>query len=472
MLAFKSATELVQMLRDRQLNARELFAEYQARARRYNEKLNAIIWLDPHAEANVQKADAGSLLAGLPMTVKESFDVTGAPTTWGIPELRNNIAATDSVVVERMRAAGATVFGKTNVPLNLGDFQSYNVIYGTTNNPWDTGRTPGGSSGGSACALAAGLTALEIGSDIGGSIRNPAHYCGVFGHKPTYRLIPARGHAPPGVLAEPEIAVVGPLARSAADLDLALDVLALPDRLETGLRYDLPRLDGRKLADLKVAIWANDDLAPVSRDVERGVTKVADALRRAGAAVNADARPSFSAADSNATYTDLLYAYLSIAMPDAAFAELKAQTLNVAPNDQRPELAMSRAQTMDHRRWIQMNEAREKLRWAWRNFFDQYDVLIAPIMSTAAFPHDQGPMETRTIDVDGSRRSYFEQVFWAGLPGVAYLPATVIPTGNNAAGLPIGVQIIGPAYGDRITIGVARLLEAEGFVFTPPPAYV
>jgi amidase len=472
MLAFKSATELVQMLRDRQLSARELLTEYRTRADRYNAKLNAIIWSDPSAETTARTADAGSLLAGLPMTVKESFDVTGAPTTWGIPELRNNIASTDSVVVERMRAAGANVFGKTNVPLNLGDFQSYNVIYGTTNNPWDTHRTPGGSSGGSAAALAAGLTALEIGSDIGGSIRNPAHFCGVFGHKPTYRLIPARGHAPPGVLAEPEIAVVGPLARTAADLDLALDVLALPDRLETGLRYDLPRLDGRTLKDLKVALWANDDLAPVSRDVERGVERVADVLRRADASVNADARPAFSAQNSNATYSDLLFAYLSIAVPDPAFAELKAQTLNLAPDDQRPEFAMARAQTMDHRRWIQMNEAREKLRWAWRNFFDQYDVLIAPIMATAAFPHDQGPMGTRTIDVDGSPRPYFEQVFWAGLPGVAYLPATVIPTGNNAAGLPIGVQIIGPAYGDRITIGVARLLEAEGFAFTPPPAYV
>jgi len=471
MIAFKSATELTQMLRDRQISAHELFAEYKARADRFNKKLNAIIWNDPHAEATARSADSSSLLAGLPMTVKESFDVTGAPTTWGIPELRNNIAASDAVVVERMRAAGANVFGKTNVPLNLGDFQSYNVIYGTTNNPWDTGRTPGGSSGGSAAALAAGLTAFEIGSDIGGSIRNPAHFCGVFGHKPTYRLIPARGHAPPGVLAEPEIAVVGPLGRSAADLDLALDLLAKPDRLETGLSYDLPRLDGRKLKDLKVAVWADDDVAPVSRDVERGVQKVADALRRAGASVNADARPAFSAATSHATYQDLLFAYLSISVPDPAFAELKAQTLNLAPDDQRPELAMLRAQTMDHRRWVQQNEAREKLRWAWREFFDRYDVLVAPIMATAAFAHDQSPMESRTVDVDGSPRPYFEQVFWAGLPGVAYLPATVIPTGNNAGGLPIGVQIIGPAYGDRLTIGVARLLEAEGFVFTPPPAY-
>ena len=172
------------------------------------------------------------------------------------------------------------------------------------------------------------------------------------------------------------------------------------------------------LRDLKVAVWANDDLAPVSRDVERGVQKVADALRRAGASVNADARPPFPQPTQPRTYQDLLFAYLSIAVPDPAFAELKAQTLNLAPDDQRPELAMLRAQTMDHRRWVQQNEAREKLRWAWRRFLRRYDVLVAPIMATAAFPHDQGPMGSRTIDVDGSPRPYFEQVFWAGLPGV------------------------------------------------------
>ena len=320
--------------------------------------------------------------------------------------------------------------------------------------------------------LAAGLTALEIGSDIGGSIRNPAHFCGVFGHKPTYRLIPARGHAPPGVLAEPEIAVVGPIARSAADLDLALDVLAKPDRLETGLRYDLPRLGGRRLKDLKVAVWANDDVAPVSRDVR---TRRAESGRRAAPRrhpVNDDARPAFSAALSHATYQDLLFR-VPVDLGSRSGVR-RTESASDEPRARRSSAPNSRC--CAHKRWItgagcSMNEAREKLRWAWRNFFDEYDVLVAPIMATAAFPHDHGPMDSRTIDVDGSPRPYFEQVFWAGLPGVAYLPATVIPTGNNAAGLPIGVQIIGPAYGDRITVGVARLLEAEGFAFTPPPAY-
>ena len=472
MIAFQSATELVAMLRDRQLSAVEMLAEYQARVRRFDDKLNSIIWQEPRVDAIARNATPNSTLAGLPMTVKEAADLAGAPTTWGIPELRRNIAAADSVLVARLRAAGATLFGKTNVPLNLGDFQSYNAIYGTTNNPWDLGRTPGGSSGGSAAALAAGLTGLEMGSDIGGSIRNPAHYCGVFGHKPTYKLIPSRGNAPPGVLAEPEIAVVGPLARSAADLDLALDIVAGPDRIETGIRYDLPRLDGRRPADLKVAVWANDDVAPVSRDCERGVMKVADALRRSGASVNLEARPAFAARDSHNVYMALLASFIGAGFPEPVFNELKAQALNIAPDDQSDTARQTRAQTMDHRGWVQLNNIREHLRWAWRNFFDEYDVVLAPIASTAAFPHDHSPMETRTIAVDGSVRPYFEQLFWAGLPGVAYLPATVIPTGNNAAGLPIGIQIIGPAFGDRITIGVARLLEADGFAFTPPPAYV
>ncbi len=472
MVTFKSATELVAMLRDRQISAAELLAEFRSRVRRFDDKLNSIIWQDPQVDETVRAADPSSPLAGLPMTVKEAYGWVGSPTTWGIPELRNNITDTDSVVVARLRAAGATLFGKSNVPLSLGDFQSYNAIYGTTNNPWDHGRTPGGSSGGSAAALAAGLTGLEMGSDIGGSIRNPAHYCGVFGHKPTYKLVPSRGHAPPGVLTEFDIAVVGPLGRSAADLDLALDIVAGADGIEAAVRYNLPRLDGRGLRDLRVAVWPNDDVAPVSRDCERAVLKVAEELRRAGATVNDEARPAFSSRESNDIYQALLSAALAAGLAEPMFEHLKAQAAKTPRDNQSDDARRVRAQTMDHRSWLALNNMRERLRWTWRTFFDSYDIVLAPIAATAAFPHDHSPLDSRTIDVDGTLRPYFEQVFWAGLPGVAYLPATVIPTGNNAAGLPVGVQIIGPAYGDRLTIGVARLLEAEGFVFTPPPAYV
>jgi len=471
MLAFKSATELVAMLRDKEISPSELFDEYQARVRRFNGSLNAIVWHAKDAAAATRRADVTAPLAGLPMTIKEAYDLTGSPTTWGIPELAGNIARSDAVAVERLRAAGAVIFGKTNVPLNLADHQSYNDIYGTTNNPWDLGRTPGGSSGGSAAALAAGLTALEMGSDIGGSIRVPAHFCGVFGHKPTYGLVPVRGHSPPGALSEPDIAVVGPLARSAADLELALDIVAGPDRLDPGIRYELPRLAGRKLGDFKVAVWANDDVAPVSRDCEAAVRRVAEVFVRAGARVDDRARPDFASGSAWQTYLTLLMSFIGGTSPEPIYAQYAAQAAALTSDDQSPAAQVLRAQTVSHHEWLKMHFARDHMRWAWRHFFDEYDLVLAPVATTVAFAHDHSPQETRTLDVDGAQRSYLEILFWAGLFGVAHLPSTVIPAGLNAAGLPVGVQIVGPAWGDRITIGAARLLEAEGFAFQPPPAY-
>ncbi len=230
-LAFLPATELATRIRERRLGCRDLLDHMLDRVDRFNSTLNAIVVLDSErararadaADAAIARGDIWGPLHGVPMTFKESYDIEGLPTTWGLPELAGNLAERDSTVVRRMRDAGAVVFGKTNVPVLLADWQSYNPVYGTTNNPWDVTRTPGGSSGGSAAALAAGLTGLEAGSDIGASIRNPAHYCGVYGHKPTYGVVPPRGHATPGVLAPADISVVGPLARSAEDLEVALD---------------------------------------------------------------------------------------------------------------------------------------------------------------------------------------------------------------------------------------------------------
>ena len=191
------------------------------------------------ADAALAKGEVWGPLHGVPMTIKESYNVAGLPTTNGRPEMKDNIAERDALAVERLKAAGVVLFGKTNVPINLADFQSYNEVYGTTNSPWDVERVPGGSSGGSAAALAAGLCGFEFGSDIGGSIRNPSHFCGVFGHKPTWGLIPPRGHALPGHLVQPDLSVVGPLARGAADLETGVLAMAGPDELDGS---DLTRL--------------------------------------------------------------------------------------------------------------------------------------------------------------------------------------------------------------------------------------
>jgi amidase len=471
---FASATTQLEALRSGEASARELVDAQLARAEKLNGDLNAIVWMHPDGARAAARAIEGGPTAerpllGLPMTVKEAFNLAGAPTTWGVPLFKDNVPGEDSVVVERLRRAGAIVFGKTNVPLMLGDLQSYNEIYGTTNNPWDRTRTPGGSSGGSAAALAAGMTALEMGSDIGGSIRNPAHYCGVFGHKPTWSLIPSRGHALPGALAEPDIAVVGPLARSARDLDLALDVVAHPDRLQAGVRYDLTAFPGAR--GLRVALWPNDPVAPVARAVEERVRAVGRAFADLGATVVEDARPAFESAHGLRVYGALLQSFLGAFNPDPVYDDLKQKAAALDPADTSDAADLIRAQTLSHRDWVRFHEAREGLRWAWRTFFDAHDVVVMPICATPAFPQDEGPMAARRLQVDGAEQTHYQQIFWAGLTGIAHLPSTVVPTGPDADGLPIGVQIVGPAYGDRITIGAARALEEAGFRFQPPPGY-
>ena len=469
---FATARTHLAHLENGDYTAEELLDAHLAQIARHEPQLNAVVWQDEAAARQQAKAPLSGPLAGLSMTVKEAFNVAGSPTTWGIPEFANNVTQEDAVVVQRLRAAGAIVFGKTNVPKDLADLQSYNEIYGQTNNPWNTGRSPGGSSGGSGVALAAGYSAMEMGSDIGGSIRTPAHFNGVFGHKPTWALIPARGHALPGALAEPDIAVVGPMARSAYDLEMMLDVLAGADELQPGVRYELAGLNGRTLKDLKVGVWANDSFAPVSASVEARVNMVAQALADEGAQVDYDARPAFSAADNHNIYEPLLWSFMSIGTPDEEFEALQAQAANLPPSDDRPETRMLRYATLVHRDWVRLHNAREHLRWAWHEFFQRYDIVLAPQTATSAFPHDHSPMGERVLDVDGKARPYFEQIFWAGLVGISRLPSTVIPTGPDEAGLPVGVQIIGNGYSDRLTIQVAQQLEDAGFQFTAPPSMV
>ena len=475
---FQSATRLARDIRVGQTTARALLELFLARIDSLNPSINAVIQQDREgARARADAADAalarGEIwgpLHGVPITVKESFDVRGMPTTWGIPTLAGHRADVDAVAVQRLSRAGAVLFGKTNVPVNLADFQSYNDIYGVTQNPWRHGHTPGGSSGGAAAALAAGLTGMEMGSDIGGSIRNPAHFCGVFGHKPTYELLPARGHTLNKALAMADIAVIGPMARSAADLALAMQVLALPDEIDaTGVRYHLPLLT-EATSELRIAVWKDDVNCPVSTAVRARMDAVTDALRGAGARIDEQARPDFDATQANRLYNELLQSALSGSIPDADFAEAIAATNGLAADDDSDRARVLRAQTLRRRDWARLNEARTQIRWAWHRFFAQHDFVLAPIMPVTAYPHDHANFGQRHIVVDGVQRPYFEPLFWAGLVGVAYLPATMFPAGVAEDGLPVGLQIIGPAYGDLRTIGLAQRLEALGFGFTPPPA--
>ena len=479
-IEFSTACELAEKIRNKEISSRELTDLYIERIERLDGEVNAVVVRDfDRARAEADRADQAlsegrSLgpLHGVPMTIKEAYNIADLPTTWGLPDFKDNIATEDSESVARFKAAGAIFLGKTNVPLNLADFQSYNEVYGTTGNPWSTDRTPGGSSGGSSAALAAGFGALEAGSDIGGSIRNPAHFCGVYGHKPTWNIVPQQGHSLPGMLASPDIAVVGPLARSAEDLALALDVVSGPEPLvESGWKLELPPPRHAKLSDYRVALWPSDPMAPVAGEVADRVQQLGDRLAALGATVSDSARPAFEVARSHETYLYLLNGVMAAGLPEEALAAMEAQVSALDPADQSDNAVMARAAVQKHGEWLRHNNRREALRMAWRDFFQDWDILLCPQMATTAFPHDHAPMGERTLSVDGESQPYFQQLFWAGLITVAYMPSTVFPTGPSAEGLPIGLQAVSAEYEDRTCIDFARLVGEEMGGFVPPPGY-
>jgi len=481
---FRSATALAAAIRTREIGCRELLERYLSRVERHNPALNAIIATDldrarqraDGADAALARGENWGALHGLPMTVKESFDVVGMPTTWGLTELKVNMPTGNALAVDRLLAAGAVIFGKTNVPVLLADSQSYNPVYGTTNNPWDLSLTPGGSSGGATAALAAGLIGLELGSDIGGSIRNPAHYCGVYGHKSTYGIAPPRGQSLPGNVAASDISVIGPLARSADDLALALGIIAGPDPVEAaGWRLDLAPPRGNALSDYRVAVILDDPNCPVDREVQDIPQGLADFLAGQGVGVSDQARPNIDTSHLHAVYIKLLRAATSRRLTDEIFQRQLETARELDPGDQSFFARVMRANTLHHRDWLAANEERHRLRLKWADFFRDYDLLLCPVAAAAAYPHDhdhESERWKRTILVNGRPEPTVNDLFWAGLPGLAYLPATVAPAGLTRKGLPVGVQIVGPQYGDRSCIAFAQLLEGAHRSFAPPPNFV
>ena len=480
-LHYRKAVELAIMIRSKEISCTELLEHFLARCGTYNDELNAIIvWKVDDARARARAADEALVrgkcwgpLHGVPMTIKESYDWIGTPTTWGVPDLKDNVAKTNSVVVDRLLAAGANLFGKTNVPLLLGDWETFNEIYGTTNNPWDLSRVPGGSSGGSAAALAAGMTALDAGSDIGASIRNPAHYCGIYGHKPTWGLVPMRGQAMPGVLSHSDISVVGPLARSAEDLAAALEVMSGPDLLEAdGYQLNLAKPVKSRLSEYRIAVMTSDENCPVDSEYVDRIQVVADACAKAGATVDDTARPDIDLAKSHDIYIQLLRGVTTARLSTSVFEANKKQVSALAEADDSYEARNLRASVQYHRDWMASNEERTHMRWAWHDFFQEWDVLLCPTASSAAFPHDQkGERWNRMILVNGEPQSAVDQLFWAGMSGVVLLPSTVAPAGLTRSGLPCGVQIVGAAMHDLRTIDFARLLADEIGGFQAPPGY-
>jgi amidase len=474
---FLSATKLADLVRTGKFGALELLDHYIARTEKHDSRINAVVVRDfdrarDRARTLDSQPDKSAPLFGVPTTVKESFDVAGLPTTRGHPELKDTPVTISSLPVRRLEAAGAVIFGKTNVPVDLADWQSYNPVYGTTSNPWNTDHTPGGSSGGSAAALAAGLTGFEIGSDIGGSIRVPAHFCGVFGHKPTFGLLPNYGDPDTSAAAGVDIAVIGPLSRSASDLAVALDLLARPDPDETGLTLNLPAPRFKSLKDLRVAVWADQPGQATTTETVAAMHALADDLERQGVAVSRTARPDFDPTGAYRLYLRLLDTGWSGRSTDAQVEDKRRRAAARSPDDMDADAIMLRTVDMHHRAWLGLNEQRFRLRRTWSAFFRDWDVLLSPAFSTPALPHRQdGSPWDRRIVVEGKDINYADLLFWCGLTGGYHLPATVVPMGLTKNGLPLGVQIAGPIHGDRTTIAVASLLEQARMGFKPPPGW-
>jgi amidase len=455
-LLFKSATELTDAIRNGEITSLELLNRFLDNIERNNDRINAVVAMDVEAArrraAEADKASARGEnwgpLHGLPMTVKDVFEVVGMTATSGDPKLKNYMPESNAIPVQRLIDAGAVIFGKTNVPYHGRDFQSFNKVYGTTNNPWDVSRTPGGSSGGSAAALAAGFTPLELGSDLGGSVRFPAHYTGVFGHKTTFGIIPRYGHIPPmpGRIQPHQMPVVplfvvGPLARCAEDLELALKVLTNPGRSDrSGRKFDLLPPRHQKFSDYRVAVWFTDTApaAEIDAEVLEPLNKTVKILRDAGLEIDEDARPDFRLWEAIQLWAEIRDDLMAGALP--LYKGLVGR------------------------------QKKQQAKWA--AFFEEYDVLLAPVALTVAFPHNHlEPIVSRRLEVNGKKKWYIDNLAWTAMAVVAGLPATVAPVGVSESGLPVGIQIIGARYEDRTTIDFTRGLSEIIGGFIAPPEY-
>ena len=482
--SFKTAVETSAALAAKKVSAVELAQDVIGRIERHDGKINAICVRDFERGLDAARAADAELargvkkpLLGIPMTVKESYNIAGLPTTWGNPAQRDFTPTEDALPITRVKDAGCVILGKTNVPLGLGDWQSYNAIYGTTNNPFDLGRTPGGSSGGSSAALAAGYGPLSIGSDIGGSLRVPAFHCGVYAHKPTFDLVAMRGHTPPPLPPLPssrDLSVIGPMARGAADLSLLLDAMAGPDPLDAGKAYrlELPPARHTELKNFRVLLIDTDPVMPTNAAVRGTLDSLAAGLTKAGVKVDRSSPllPDFAA--STRLYMRMLMSFLAASFTPEVYAGAQAAAAALPADNMSLGAERLRGIALSHRDWLMADGGRTRLRAQWRELFKTYDAVICPIMPTPAYPHDHSDdQEKRRISIDGKDYVYPDQLSWPGIATLPGLPSTAIPTGFAPDGLPVGVQIVGPWLEDRTPLKLAELIEREFGGFVPPTMF-
>lgn len=467
------ATDQIAMLAAGEINARELLEAVVKRTDQLHPQLNAVIARDldrafiraKQVDDRRARGESVGALAGLPMTVKDMLDVEGLPGSAGMPELLDR-DCTNASVVQSVFDQDGNIWGKTNLSYKGGDTQSHNNLYGTTNNPWDVSRTCGGSSGGSAVALATGMTALEIGGDIGGSLRCPASFCGVFSHKPTFGLVSQKGLVPPvNRAADIDMAVVGPMARSARDLSLLLPILSGQAARDLSNTY---------LRDLRIALWLDEPTFSLDPLVLSPLEDFAGQLDDTGLTVETINCP-IDAERMMAAYIVLLFSqgmhdlsntqhilYELMRLPALAALRMGAGPISWANG--------IKALTARHNEWMEANEARAEFQQSMCRFFENYDAIIAPVVPIPAFPHTKVPLELRKLTLStGQKVPYLEMVNWIALATLCGLPATSIPAGKTETGLPVGVQIIGPHGADMHMLRIAQMIEEQFGGFEPPP---
>ena len=474
---YRSAFQLAAEIKAQTIKSRDLLEFYLDRVEKYNPALNSVVQLDlnrarkraDEADIAANKGEDWGPLHGLPLTIKDAYATEGIVSTNGIPDYKDFVPDFNADGVKRYVNAGAIVFGKTNVPYMSSDLQSYNDIYGTTNNPWDLSRTCGGSSGGAAASLAAGLTPLEFGSDIGGSIRTPANFNGVFGHKPTHGIVSQRGHLPMHEsLAEGDLWVAGPLGTSATDVAQAFDLLLGPpsDRA-VGWRVDLPAARTTDIRELRVATYFTDQNCEVDSEIQDILASSAKSLEAEGANISWDVKPEIDFAENHLIYMQLLNSFLSIGMPEEQKEQMHKAVSSVDAPDE-----LVNSPFMSHEQWTMLNERRLQLNSIWTDFFVDYDVLLAPVTPVPAFEHDHSDdMGQRVLTFNGQSRPYLDLLFWSGFSLSTFLPASVAPAGRTKGNLPVGVQIVGPYLEDRTPLAVAAMLERCHQSFEPPPGF-
>ncbi len=454
------AVQLADGIRSGKFTSRDLLELYLDRIDRLNPAINAVVTLDAdrariaadEADAALARGDDVGPLHGLPVTIKDAIETEGIRSTGGAVELTDHVPAQDAPAVARLKDAGAIVFGKTNAPRWSGDIETFNELFGGSNNPWNVDHITGGSSGGSAAAVAAGLTSFELGTDIGGSVRIPSHCCGVFGLKPSFGVVPQRGYLDHvgGGATDADVNVFGPIARSADDLDVLIGVLASPaPEHAPAWRVELPPSDKQSLDEFRIGLWFDAPDCPLDTEYRAMLGATVDALSDTGAKVD-EGRPPVDFADATGLFFRMVGAAASVSAPDEV-AEVSAGS---------------------HRSWLRAEQERAQLRRVWADWFEDYDLFLCPVLTVPPFRHNrEGNIMDRTVEVNGEPRSIISTISWPGFIGVVGLPSAVAPIGHTAAGLPVGIQLVSPYLHDLRSVRAAKLVGELTAGYQVPPGF-